>query len=110
MGNPVFSQRLVEAMAMRDIGGTEFAKAIGTSPSNVTHYRNGRYAPKLPMIKKMARVLNVNPSWLAGIVDDPKPVESDEKDLVHNQIEMYIADMTTDQTKKVLKFIEDYIV
>lgn len=110
MGNAVFTQRLNEAMALRKVNGTTLAKAVETSPTNITCYRKGKYAPKLPMIKKLARVLGVNPSWLAGIVDDPEPIEASEKDLAHNQIEMYISEMTTEQTQKVLKFIEDYII
>jgi len=110
MGNQVFAQRLKEAMQMRDMNGTELAKRVNTSPTNITCYRKGKYAPKLPMIKDMARVLGVNPSWLAGIVDNPDPIVASEKDLAHNQIEMYISEMTAEQTKKVLKFIEDYII
>lgn len=110
MGNQVFTQRLNEAMRKRNITGTELAKRVSTSPTNITCYRKGKYAPKLPMIKEMARVLGVNPSWLAGIVNDPEPIEANEKDLAHNQIEAYISEMTTEQTKKVLKFIEDYII
>ena len=110
MGNQVFAQRLNEAMAKRKIGGTELAKRIGTSPTNISCYRAGKYTPKLPMIKEIARVLGVNPSWLAGIVSDPSPIEASEKDIAHNQIEIYISEMTTEQTQKVLKFIEDYII
>lgn len=110
MANELFRQRLNEAMHRRHIRGVELAKAVGTSPSNITHYRKGEYAPKLPMMKKMATALGVNPSWLAGIVSDPEPITASEKDLAHNQIEIYISEMTTEQTKKVLKFIEDYIV
>ncbi len=110
MGNQLFSKRLVEAMEMRGIGGTQLAKAVGTSPCNITYYRKGKYAPKLAMIKRMAEVLRVNPSWLAGIVSDPEPIKSSEMDAVRNQIEAYLSTMTAEQTKKVLKFIEDYII
>lgn len=110
MGNQVFSARLKEAMEMRKMGGSQLAKIVGTSPTNITFYRKGTYAPKLPMIKKIADALCVNPSWLAGIVDDPEPVVASEKDLAHNKIEIYISAMNTEQIKKVLKFIEDYII
>lgn len=110
MGNNVFTSRLNEAMRKRGIGGTELAKKVGTSPTNISCYKKGKYTPKLPMIKEMARVLCVNPSWLAGIVNDPEPIEAGEKDLAHNQIENYISEMTTEQTQKVLRFIEDYII
>lgn len=110
MSNQVFSQRLNEAMAMRKIKGSQLAKIVGTSPVNITCYRKGKYAPKLYMIKRIADALSVNPSWLAGIINDPDPVEMSEKDAVHNQIEYYIADMTADQVKKVLAFIEQFII
>lgn len=110
MGNRIFSERLIEAMRLRNIGGTELAQAVNTSPSNITHYRNGRYAPKLPMIKKIANALGVNPVWLIGIANDPEPIAASEKDITHNQIENYISTMSTEQVKKVLKFIEDYII
>ena len=110
MSDAIFAQRLREAMRMRKVGGTELAKKVGTSPSNITHYRNGNYSPKLPTVKKMAEVLKVNPAWLAGIVEDPEPVKADGKDLAHNQIENYISAMSQDQVEKVLKFIEDYIL
>lgn len=110
MSNQVFAQRLNEAMRMRNIGGTELAKRVGTSPTNISCYRKGKYAPKLMMIKRISDVLQVNPVWLIGIVSDPEPIQLSEKDLAHNQIENYISLMDEKQIKKVLKFIEDYIL
>lgn len=110
MGDERFARRLSEAMSMRNIGGTELAKLVGTSPTNITCYRKGKYQPKVPMVKKMAEVLGVNPVWLLGIADDPEPIVASEKDLAHNQIENYISIMDERQIKKVLKFIEDYIL
>lgn len=110
MGNEIFTQRLNEAMATAHIKGSELANLVGTSQANITCYRKGKYAPKLRMIKKMAEVLHVNPAWLAGIVSDSTPVKLTGKDLAHNQIEVYIADMSEEQTKKVLKFIEEFVI
>lgn len=110
MGDGRFAQRLNDAMRMRNMGGTELAKLVGTSPTNITCYRKGKYEPKLNTIAKMAEVLCVNPVWLMGIASDPEPIELSGKDLAHNKIENYISVMDEKQINKVLKFIEDYIL
>ena len=108
--NEEFGRRLTEAMTKRKISGKQLSELTGTSQSNITHYKKGDYAPALPLIKKMADILCVSPVWLIGIGDDDAPIELSEKDLAHNRIENYIAEMSEAQVLKVLKFIEEYIL
>lgn len=109
-GNIEFGKRLAEAMSLRRVSGKQLSLLTGVSQSNITHYKKGDYAPNLPTCQKIAKALSVSPVWLLGIGDNPAPIEITEKDLMHNRIENYIADMTEEQVKKVLKFIEDYII
>ncbi len=111
MPNDVFRERFIKAMQLSGLQQKDVAKLIGVHPSNITRYKNGKYVPSnLEDIAKIAKVLGVSPAWLCGLTSDERIVEPSRKDIAHNKIENYIADMDENQTEKVLKFIEDYII
>jgi transcriptional regulator with XRE-family HTH domain len=107
------SKRLKEAMGKRNIRAKDISKATGLSPSVLSHYLAGDFAPQHGNLTTMARFLNVNPAWLIGFdapmdavgIQDPLPIESKAK-IVH-----YVDhEMNKEQLDKTLRFIEEFIL
>lgn len=111
MPNETFAERFNRALKLSGLQQKEVAKRLGVHPSNITRYKRGTYVPSdLQVIAEIARILGVSPAWLAGLTDDDRIVEPSRKDVAHNKIENYIADMDDSQTESVLKFIETFII
>lgn len=66
MKNPITAQRLVEALARKNMLPVELATNSGVSQSSISQYMNGSHAPSNISSAKMARVLDVSPLWLMG--------------------------------------------
>lgn len=111
MSNELFRERFIRALKLSGLQQKDVAKKLGVHPSNITRYKNGSYVPSdIDDIGKIAKILGVSPVWLAGLTTDEKIVEPSRKDIAHNKIEVYIADMDDEQTESVLKFIETFII
>lgn len=70
---PVFAERLSKAMQDADLDTKELSRLSGVTRSSFYHYLDGRFIPKYPTVRQIAKTLKVNPNWLIGISDDPTP-------------------------------------
>lgn len=61
-----FPERLKDAMLRKGISQVELAKRCGIGQASVSYYILGDRFPRLPVLYKMAAVLDVNPLWLLG--------------------------------------------
>ena len=66
----IFSQRLQEAMDLRNVRAIQVSQATGLSKARISQYVNERYQPKWDGIAKLAAALQVSPYWLMGETDD----------------------------------------
>lgn len=64
-----FTERLKRAMAARDYRQVDLSAATNISESKISSYVSGRYMPNAESMIIIARVLSVNPEWLAGTSD-----------------------------------------
>lgn len=60
------AERLSIAMRSRNIRQADLVEKTGINKGAVSSYLSGRYEPKRNQIIKMAEVLKVSPTWLAG--------------------------------------------
>lgn len=60
------SDRLKEAITLRNIKQSELARITGIDKSSISLYINGRYSPKGDKLYKLASALGVSPAWLSG--------------------------------------------
>lgn len=60
------ANRLRMALDMRGMKQSELSELTGIGKSSISTYLRGSYIPKQKNIYKMAKVLNVNESWLMG--------------------------------------------
>ncbi len=60
------SERILEALKLREMTQAELSQKAGLCKSAVSAYVKGQYEPKGQSIQKMAQVLNVSEEWLSG--------------------------------------------
>lgn len=65
-----FGKRLKESREENGFTVRELAELIGVSASTVSKYETGVHEPKMQVIEKIAKILNVNPVWLMGVQAD----------------------------------------
>ena len=61
------SERLKEALEIRNMKPADLSRASGIGKSAISQYLVGKYAPKQDKIYKMARALTVDAAWLMGL-------------------------------------------
>lgn len=60
------SERLKEAMSIKNMRQADLAKATGLGKGGISNYVVGRYEPKADVISKLAKALNCSEMWLWG--------------------------------------------
>lgn len=74
MTNKEIGKRIHDRRQELDLTLQEIASEIGLAKSTILRYENGDIVSiKLPVIEAIARVLDVDPAYLLGKSDDPKP-------------------------------------
>lgn len=101
-----FNIRLAEAMKSRHVNSSELSRISGINIGTISHYLNGGYKAKQDKVYKLAKALNVSPTWLLGFdVDmepDPAPItESEETELAR------AYSRADEKTKKIVRALLD---
>lgn len=60
------SERLKEAMRIRQMKQADLMRATGLAKGGISNYVTGRYEPKSDVITKLAKALNCSEMWLWG--------------------------------------------
>lgn len=110
------SERLKEAIKISGKKQIDVAKETGIDKGSISNYMSGRYEPKLPAIKKLASVLNVDEMWLWGydvpmqrqkkkpVADDGNELPKRKKDLIERVKKM--SDSELDRLDQILRLVE----
>jgi transcriptional regulator with XRE-family HTH domain len=78
----VFSERLHEAMRLKNMKASRLSDLTGIDRGSISHYLNARYCPKSERLSQLAQALGVSESWLRGYdVAPTEPKESVSVDL-----------------------------
>lgn len=62
-----FSNRLNQAMRIRNIKAAELSDKTGISKSSLSEYINGKYEAKQDGVYLLAKALDVSEAWLMGL-------------------------------------------
>lgn len=73
------AERMRIAMSDKGIKQVQLAAATGLSTGIISSYLSGRFEPKNTAIAKIAKALNVSPTWLCGF-KVPREIPSYDKD------------------------------
>lgn len=71
-----FQNRLIEAMALRDMNAAELSRSSGVNEGAISQYKKGKYKANQHTIEKLAKCLNVSIPWLMGVSDAFGPYEN----------------------------------
>lgn len=101
-----FNERLAAAMKVRHMNSSELSRCSGINIGTISHYMNGGYKAKQDKVYKLAKALNVSPTWLLGFdVDmeaDPSPIsKSEETELVR------AYSKADEKTKRIIRQLLD---
>lgn len=61
-----FSNRLKQALEIREMSAAELARLSDTPESVISQYKKGMYEPKQRRLDKFSKILNVSIDWLMG--------------------------------------------
>ena len=72
-----FTERLNQALKKHDISQSDLAQLVGVTKSSINLYVKGKSVPRLNVLNKIAKVLQVKESWLMGYdeTDEEPPFE-----------------------------------
>ena len=116
----ITSERLKEAMLMRDMKQVDLAVKTGLGKSAISQYLSGKVNPKQDKIHILAKALSVDELWLMGISDSPvtavgltsinnvcqtetKKMPADLKRILEEQIIMFDGEIISDDDKEIVK-------
>lgn len=74
-----FSKRLASLIENSEETTYSLADKLGLTPATISRYTNALMKPKVPTIKSMAQIFNVNDAWLMGY--DVPMHNNNEKDI-----------------------------
>ena len=63
------AQRIYDARLVKDMTQMGLAVAMGTTPSVISHWENGRQIPATEMLAPLCEALEVTPNYLLGWED-----------------------------------------
>ena len=96
------ANRLKEAMKEKGLTQQELSNLSGVSKSSISHYINGKNVPDNVQSFKLAKALDVDPGWIAGI-DDPNFVVVENTEL-QKKLKM----LNEKQLEKVLQYVNRF--
>jgi transcriptional regulator with XRE-family HTH domain len=94
----IIKDRINEALMVRNMTRNELADKSGINKGTISRYLRGETIPRSLAIGRIAKALNVNPTWILGY---DVPMEGDSMPL-----EIHIELLTTTNQQKLLAYYE----
>lgn len=108
MEYPITAQRIKEALNEKGISAMELSRRSGVGKAAISHYVNGSHVPHNKNAVLIAKVLDVNPTWLMGFDVDKKVEPQERVDIVLSEEEKILinAYRSNDETyRKMMEMI-----
>lgn len=97
------SERIKQARINKGLTQEELGKLIGVQRAAINKYESGLVVNlKRTTIAALAKALDVKPSWLLCVDDDPESAISPAK----QELLDLVDDLTDEQAKKVMEIIQ----
>jgi transcriptional regulator with XRE-family HTH domain len=105
-----FATKLDELLRHYDMNKSQLARRSGVAVSTVHRWFTRGSVPDYGTIIKVAEVLNVNPRYLIGEVDDPAPemvnvYEIENESVLDDELVRTIKSLTPAQVQRVRDFL-----
>lgn len=111
----IFSDRLREALELRNMKPSVLSYKTGISESALSHYLKGDYEPKAKKLRLIAEALRVSEAWLSGyaeknaeVVDSPETLAKAGEDFIifHRDGKTVKKRFSEDHMKMLIAMIE----
>ena len=66
-------RRIEEARQLRGLSQGELSRRLNTAQQNISRYESGKNDPKASTLREFCIELDVSPSYLLGLTEDPRP-------------------------------------
>ena len=106
----VLGERLREARRQAGLRQEQVAEAIGSHPVTISKYERGVQDPSTDLLSAMARLYQVSLDWLlAHDLLDPDPDLQADLDLIMNEADVALRQVSNQLSPEAIRSIADYI-
>ena len=99
---PSVGSRLVSAREFKGLSQSDLSRRLHTAQQNISRYESGRNDPKASILRDFCVELDISPSYLLGLTNDPRPVDGALSKLSFEQVELLDLWERADQSSRCL--------
>ena len=99
---PTVGSRLVSAREFKGLSQSDLSRRLHTAQQNISRYESGIHDPKASMLRDFCVELDISPSYLLGLSNDPRPVDGTLSKLSFEQVELLDLWERADQSSRCL--------
>lgn len=99
---PSVGSRIIAARELKGLSQSDLSRRLHTAQQNISRYESGRNDPKAPILRDFCVQLNISPSYLLGLSDDPRPSEDLGQELTVEKVKLLDLWDRADDTARTL--------
>lgn len=107
-----FGNRLNTALKIRNMKQVELAEKLNINRATINNYIKEKYEPNRNRLKLIAKILNINPTWLLGYDEPMEKPQSPQtiEDIDFTGIDRIAAHYKGEEfSKEALETIKDFV-
>lgn len=85
---PSVGSRIVTARELKGLSQSDLSRCLHTAQQNISRYESGRNDPKASILRDFCVQLDISPSYLLGLSDDPRPNEDLAQELTVEKVKL----------------------
>lgn len=99
---PSVGSRIIAARELKGLSQSDLSRRLHTAQQNISRYESGRNDPKASILRDFCVQLNISPSYLLGLSDDPRPSEDLGQELTVEKVKLLDLWDRADDTARTL--------
>lgn len=99
---PSVGSRIIAARELKGLSQSDLSRRLHTAQQNISRYESGRNDPKASILRDFCVQLNISPSYLLGLSDDPRPSEDLAQELTVEKVKLLDLWDRADDTARTL--------
>ena len=99
---PSVGSRIIAARELKGLSQSDLSRRLHTAQQNISRYESGRNDPKASILRDFCVLLNISPSYLLGLSDDPRPSEDLGQELTVEKVKLLDLWDRADDTARTL--------
>lgn len=106
----MFPERLIELRKLQNLTQQQLASLLNVSKQTVGSWERGRTEPSIPIINKLANILNTSTDYLTGRVSDNSPKqECNTTNNIISHFRLNTSDMNIEDIEELEEELNDYM-